>query len=70
MNYRIAARKAADALYYLSKRIHKDNPWPPIRKIYYIIRVKIIMLARKVFKRKTCKTIIHPIRFKGWKGER
>ena len=41
-----------------------------IRKIYYIIKVKIIMLARKVFKRKTCKTIIHPIRFKGWKGER
>jgi len=71
---------AAMALYYLSEIAYfsKDmninsksgNPWPPTKRIIKNISIKIIYIIKKIFRRKTCKTIIHPERYKGWKGER
>lgn len=49
---------------------YEDYPWPPGKKTICNIIIKTIIIVQKLFYRKTAKRLIHPKRFKGWKGGR
>lgn len=48
------------------------NPWPPIKKRIFILqKVKyFVLITFPLFFRKTTKSLIPPLKNKGWKGKR